>query len=66
MTENIENTELTKTRSFGGKIDNFKDNQERSFEKKHLKAYLKGFNKFRNGRTIEGYPNYTPVKEIWT
>lgn len=29
-------------RKFKGKIDNFTNKAERNFEKKHLKAYLKG------------------------
>ena len=40
-------------RRFKGKIDNFESKEERNFEKKHLKAYLRGdkyFMKFkRNG-----------------
>ena len=39
-----------KTRKrFLGKIDNFKDNQERNFFKKMLKSYLKGHEMFRFG-----------------
>lgn len=30
-------------RSFGGKINGFKDKEERRFENKHLKAYKKGY-----------------------
>jgi len=57
-------------RSFGGKIDNFTDKQERAFEKAHLKAYLKGHKVFFygfidhpvTGQRIRAQHN---VKEIW-
>lgn len=60
----------THTRSFGGKIKDFKDKLERDFEKAHLKAYLKGKKSFRfRYRTLENgisVPNYFEVKENWT
>ena len=63
-------TKETKTRSFGGKIDNFTDKQERAFEKAHLKAYLKGAKTFKFGYiehpTLGRIPNIVNVKEIWT
>lgn len=34
-------------RQFLGKTDNFETNDERSFEKRHLKAYLNGDKEFR-------------------
>jgi hypothetical protein len=38
-------------RRFGGKLSGFKDNRERQFEKKHIKAYLNGDRYFRFGFT---------------
>lgn len=37
------------TRSFGGKLDGFKDKKERHFHQRMLKAYLKGDQYFRFG-----------------
>lgn len=54
-------------RSFGGKTENFTDKQERNFEHKHLKAYLKGHTRFRNGiNPILRTPNWYEVKEVWS
>lgn len=39
-------TTTEKTRTFGGKINNFTDKNEQAFEKAHLKAYLKGHKMF--------------------
>ncbi len=36
-------------RSFGGKTNNFLNKEEKDFEKKHLKAYLKGYKYFNCG-----------------
>lgn len=51
------------TRLFGGvvgnKVSDFKDKQERAFEKKHLKAYLNGWTRFRYG--FEGDQPRVPV-----
>lgn len=44
------------TRKFLGKIDNFIDKQERAFEKKHLRAYLNGQERF-----VVGYSNNQPL-----
>lgn len=56
-----------KRRSFGGKIDNFESKVERAFEKKHLKAYLKGYETFTFGRNaVTREPNSFVVQEIWT
>lgn len=55
-------------RRFGGKISGFKDNAEANFEKKHLKAYLKGDKYFRHGFKDEDdirVPAYHKVKEEW-
>lgn len=55
-------------RSFGGKIIDFISNYERNFEKKHLKAYLKGKKTFNYGfKTVGDFriPASFPVKEIW-
>lgn len=51
-------------RSFKGKTSDFKDKQERSFEQKRLKAYLKGYDNFQYGDTRIGdriLPNYYSV-----
>lgn len=58
-------------RSFGGKIDNFTDKQERDFEKAHLKAYLKGDKQFYFGFidhpvTGQRIRSVHHVKEVWT
>lgn len=56
-------------RSFGGKINNFKDKAERAFEDKHLKAYLKGHEKFTFGFKTVGNKReaiWFDVKEIWS
>ncbi len=37
------------TRSFKGKTSNFKDKQERTFEQKRLKGYLRGNKYFQYG-----------------
>lgn len=39
---------------FGGKTADFKDENERAFEKKHLRAYLKGHTRFTHGIDKEG------------
>lgn len=47
---------------FGGQIGNFRKDfdpptdDKRAFEKKHLKAYLKGHTLFFHGKTVEGKP----------
>jgi len=62
----MENTRELR-RSFGGKINGFKDKQERAFEQKHLKAYTKGHKRFRMGLDdITREPNWFPVKEVWS
>jgi hypothetical protein len=62
-------------RSFGGKTENFESKDEENNEKKHLKAYLKGYKMYRDGyRTIGNYedgtafrtPSWFDVKEIWS
>lgn len=59
--------ENEKRRSFGGKIDNFENDVERNFEKKHLRAYLKGFQLFKFGlNAITKRPNMVAVKEVWS
>lgn len=42
----------TPFRTFGGKLDNFISIQERRFEQKHLKAYLRGDKYFSYGTKI--------------
>jgi hypothetical protein len=56
-------------RSFGGKTENFTSPQERHFEDKHLRAYLKGWKRFQMGLdpgVLAPTPLYFPVKEIWS
>lgn len=61
--------EVVLKRSFGGKIDNFTSKGEQEFEKRHLKAYLKGVKKFRCGFTTNSLgqrePNWFNVIENW-
>jgi hypothetical protein len=66
MENNKKTPETLKRRSFGGKIDNFKDKQERAFEQKHLNAYLKGRSTFNYGKGLNGLPITHKVKEIWS
>ncbi len=51
------------TREFLGKIGGFESKQEQRREQKHLKAYLKGYNRFTFGRDKERNPIYHPVLE---
>jgi hypothetical protein len=60
-------------RSFGGKVKDFSDKDERTKEKKHLKAYLRGRFFYRHG--LESFmvgeremlkPMVHEVKEVWT
>lgn len=53
-------------RSFGGKIDNFKDKTEKAFQQRHLKAYLKGNKLFRMGFDNNKKPNWYKVIEVWS
>ena len=50
-------------RTFKGKLSGFEDKAERNSEQKHLKAYLKGWVRFQNGRDNAGFPKYFPVKQ---
>lgn len=66
MENNSSNPRLI--RNFGGKIDGFKNKEERNFEKKHLKAYLRGDKRFRNGYIYTDIGReiyYAAVKELW-
>lgn len=59
-----------KTRTFGGKINNFTDKNEQAFEKAHLKAYLKGHKMFFYGFfdhpvTGQRIRAQHAVKEVW-
>lgn len=65
----IENKNLT--RKFLGKIDGFRDKRERNFEKKHLRAYLKGHAIFRDGSTLDPntgirHPNMFKVQQEYS
>ena len=53
-------------RHFGGKLSGFADKQERAFEQKHLKAYLKGAESFPFGKDKDGNVVYHKVKEVWS
>ena len=49
-------------RRFGGKTANFKAKTEKAFEQKHLRAYLKGHERFRMGfNSLTGEPNWYKV-----
>jgi hypothetical protein len=37
-------------RTFEGKIDNFESKEEEVMQRKHLKAYLRGDTRFKNGK----------------
>ena len=56
---------------FGGEVGNcVKDfnpptDDRRAYEKKHLKAYLKGHTLFFHGKTVEGKPQAHPVLRIY-
>jgi len=56
---------LGKKRKFGGKITDFSTKKEEQHEKRHLKAYLKGAEKFQNGRDKDGDVKMFDVKEEW-
>lgn len=57
-------------RNFGGTLTGFKSKEEANFQKKHLKAYLKGCKMFRDGYSFDPetkmkHINWFPVIEIW-
>ena len=53
----------TLLRQFKGKIDNFSSKEERNFEKKHLKAYLRGDKYFFYGIDDLGNPKRYEVQQ---
>lgn len=58
------------SRSFEGKLDNFESKEERRFEQKHLKAYLKGWTQFTYGVNVDKetgikFPKYHEVKQSY-
>lgn len=57
-----ETVPIKPAREFKGKLSGFRSNEERNFEKKHLKAYLKGETLFQFGRDHLGKPMYFKVK----
>ena len=64
MTEILQQTSSTK-RIFKGKLDSFTSKEERNFEKKHLKAYLRGDKYFFFGVDAKGEPiRYEVLQEI--
>lgn len=44
---------LKRTRKFLGKTEGFENKEEKSFEKAHLKAYLKGHKTFQQGFELD-------------
>lgn len=54
------------SRSFGGKTEGFESKGEQRFEQKHLKAYLKGYQRFRFGYLVNGEVAWYKVNEIWS
>lgn len=52
-------------RTFAGKLNNFKDKAEARFQKRALKAYLKGQPYFRMGFNKKGNPQYHITPEQW-
>ena len=56
-------------RGFGGKITNFETKEERKHEQLHLKAYLKGQKRFKNGYKLneanERVEAWFDVNEVW-
>ncbi len=59
------NNQKAGQRQFGGKLTGFVDRKEANFEKKHLKAYLKGWDYFTYGRNKNNEPVWHKTKEIW-
>lgn len=51
------------SRKFTGKLSGFDDKQERRYQQKHLKAYLKGHQLFQIGIDNAGFPVYNAVKQ---
>lgn len=65
MGRGIKITKNASKRSFGGKLIGFESKGEEAYEKRHLKAYLKGKKVFRCGFDLRGEPNYFNVIENW-
>ena len=60
------NIKEEKRRFFTGKLSNFISKTERNFEKKNLRAYLKGHERFKFGRNkVTGEDNWFPVSVAW-
>ncbi len=58
--------DIKKSRLFGGKTTGFQNKREGNFEKKHLRAYIKGHKRFRFGyNQTTGKPNWYNVVDIW-
>jgi len=51
--------------NFGGKIANFSNAEERVQEQKHLKAYLAGYEYYRNGYKMVGNENHKIKVTNW-
>lgn len=60
----MKNTSQKTRVGFGGKIENFESREESNFEKKHLKAYLKGDMLFSFGKDNRNQPKMFKVLEI--
>lgn len=55
-----------KWRSFGGKTEGFENKMEQRQEQKHLKAYLKGYNRYKFGKNpVTGDEIWFDVIENW-
>lgn len=73
----MNHTEIV-SRKFLGKIAGFEtgkqddqgrniiDKAERNYQQKHLKAYLKGHQRFQAGFDLNGTPAYHEVKQQYT
>lgn len=67
--------ELKLKRSFDGPITEFTDKEERAFQKKHLNAYLRGWEFFRHGysdyedpatKLKYRVPAWFMTKQVWS
>ena len=54
----------TLDRSFGGKLSGFVSKEERKYQRKNLKAYMKGDKFFRYGFDTNRRPNWYLTDEI--
>lgn len=59
-------SQRTHTRKFLGKTKGFESKEEQRREQKHLKSYLKGYNRFTFGRDSKGFPIWHKVLQLLT